>query len=308
MLLTLPAEFVSNLNDDAEIEIYVNGMMLRCNVRHQEVIDHPSRHEGKRLWFDTFDDDGHMVTNVFFKGDAILRRHQLQLTLLEEFDDRMKHVCFWPFHMEHFGEMPKTFYKRFDLISRDACGFPYTKIVRFKYVSGGEDLDIGADDDLIAKMFATGDRVQASVGIPLEKQTEAYRDYFDEFQGLDVLMTQSPPIVSTQGTHRTLSAPRPPKPQSISQKKKGKLVGELSESKNPLRMKFKAKFRFKESPLNMVSSSSVMVLLNTDVLDLPCLLFSLPERLKADNTVFTNLHYEYISITRMFWHNHKDNA
>ncbi|GJT46010.1 zinc finger, CCHC-type containing protein [Tanacetum coccineum] len=153
---TLPAEFVSNLNEDDEIEISVNGKMLRCNVRRQEVIDHPGRHEfvllgdtwdtlvksldlkigsvcvftknrGKRLWFDAFDDDGHMVTNVVFKGDAILRRHQLQLTLLEEYDD------------------------------------------------------------LISKMFATGDRVQASVVIPIEiltmyiKKTEAYRDYFDKF-------------------------------------------------------------------------------------------------------------------------------
>ncbi|GKC55110.1 reverse transcriptase domain-containing protein, partial [Tanacetum coccineum] len=116
---TLPAEFVSNLNEDDEIEISVNGKMLRCNVRRQEVIDHPGRHEfvllgdtwdtlvksldlkigsvcvftknrGKRLWFDAFDDDGHMVTNVVFKGDAILRRHQLQLTLLEESFDQSK--------------------------------------------------------------------------------------------------------------------------------------------------------------------------------------------------------------------------
>ncbi|GJT96455.1 hypothetical protein Tco_1091973 [Tanacetum coccineum] len=110
---TLPAEFVLNLNDDDEIEISVNGMMLRCNVRRQEVIDHLGRHEfvllgdtwdtlvksldlengsvcvftknrGKRLWFDAFDDDGSTITNVVFKGAATLKRHHLQLTLLEE--------------------------------------------------------------------------------------------------------------------------------------------------------------------------------------------------------------------------------
>ncbi|GKD75161.1 hypothetical protein Tco_1333443, partial [Tanacetum coccineum] len=120
----LPAEFVSNLNEDDEIEIYVNGMMLSCNVFRQEMIDHPGRHEFVLLG-DTWDtlvkslDLENGSTNVVFKGAATLRRQQLQLTLLEEFDDRMKHVCFWPFHMEHFGEMPKTFYKRFDLIARE---------------------------------------------------------------------------------------------------------------------------------------------------------------------------------------------
>ncbi|GKG16574.1 hypothetical protein Tco_0361531, partial [Tanacetum coccineum] len=34
---------------------------------------------------------------------------------------------------------------------------------------------------------------------------------------------------------------------------------------------------------------------------------SLPKRLKADNTDFY-LHCEYLSITRMFWQNHKDNT
>ncbi|GKC64357.1 hypothetical protein Tco_1096955 [Tanacetum coccineum] len=96
-------------------------------------------------------------------------------------------------------------------------------------------------------MFATGDKVQEIVRFPSEllikdnKKTEAYRDYVDEFQGLDVLMIQPPPVVSTQGTHRTLSAPKPPKPRSTPHKLKGEVVGELSEPKKPLRIKFKAK-------------------------------------------------------------------
>ncbi|GJS68938.1 hypothetical protein Tco_0683503 [Tanacetum coccineum] len=93
--------------------VFAVCMCARCNVRRQEVIDHLGRHEfvllgdtwdtlvksldlengsvcvftknrGKRLWFDAFDDDGSTVTNVVFKGAATLKRHQLQLTLLEE--------------------------------------------------------------------------------------------------------------------------------------------------------------------------------------------------------------------------------
>ncbi|GJQ91054.1 hypothetical protein Tco_0002193 [Tanacetum coccineum] len=45
--------------------------------------------------------------------------------------------------------------------------------------------------------------------------------------------------VSIQGTHRTLSAPRSPKPKSNSQKLKGKVVGELSEPRKPLKIKLK---------------------------------------------------------------------
>ncbi|GKB60853.1 hypothetical protein Tco_0917039 [Tanacetum coccineum] len=43
------------------------------------------------------------------------------------------------------------------------------------------------------------------------KQTEHYRMYAEVF-GLDVPLTQSQPIESTQGTHRTTSAPRSPNP------------------------------------------------------------------------------------------------
>nr|GEX88984.1 hypothetical protein [Tanacetum cinerariifolium] len=211
---TLPVGFLSNLNELDEIEILVNGMMFRCNVHREEVIGHHGRHVyvllgntwdalvanvglengsifvftknmGKRLWSDAFDNDESMVTEVFFKVD-----------------DRMKHVCFWPDHMDHFGEMPRTFYKRYALIqpqnrltiplnfvkfhhmhtfkkaliihqeyqelmevrmvpnledpSRtnhvniyghwrlllEGCHFSYIKMIRFKYMLDGEDLDV----------------------------------------------------------------------------------------------------------------------------------------------------------------------
>nr|GEW81353.1 hypothetical protein [Tanacetum cinerariifolium] len=44
------------------------------------------------------------------------------------------------------------------------------------------------------------------------KQTEHYRIYTEVF-GIDVPLIQSPPTESTQGTHRTPSAPRSPTPK-----------------------------------------------------------------------------------------------
>ncbi|GJV90895.1 hypothetical protein Tco_1538708 [Tanacetum coccineum] len=75
-----------------------------------------TRNKGKRLWLDSFNNDGSALTEVFFKGAASLRRVQQPLTASEQYDDRMRHVCFWPFHMDHFGEMPMTFYKSFSKI------------------------------------------------------------------------------------------------------------------------------------------------------------------------------------------------
>ncbi|GJT74021.1 retrovirus-related pol polyprotein from transposon TNT 1-94 [Tanacetum coccineum] len=46
---------------------------------------------------------------------------------------------------------------------------------------------------------------------------------------------------------------------------------------------------------------------NTDVLDLPCLLVLITGTSQSRQHGF-HLHCEYISITRMFWQNHKDNA
>ncbi|GKG44744.1 hypothetical protein Tco_0486182, partial [Tanacetum coccineum] len=43
------------------------------------------------------------------------------------------------------------------------------------------------------------------------KHTEHYRMYAEVF-GIDIPLTQSQPTESTQGTHRTPSAPRSPNP------------------------------------------------------------------------------------------------
>ncbi|GJS57158.1 hypothetical protein Tco_0651942 [Tanacetum coccineum] len=44
------------------------------------------------------------------------------------------------------------------------------------------------------------------------KLTKHHKLYAEQF-GIDVLMTHSQPIESTQGTHKTPSAPRPPNPE-----------------------------------------------------------------------------------------------
>ncbi|GJZ62455.1 hypothetical protein Tco_0618592 [Tanacetum coccineum] len=136
---TLLADFLPNLNDVDEIEISVNGLCA--------------------------------LTEVVFKGAASLRRLQLPLTAFEQSDDRMKHVCFWPFHMDYFGEIPMTFYKSFSKIvpkNYYPCAFcrfssysylskgtnctsgvlgdsfriPLSKMIRFCYMSDGVDLDV----------------------------------------------------------------------------------------------------------------------------------------------------------------------
>ncbi|GKD74235.1 hypothetical protein Tco_1332517 [Tanacetum coccineum] len=70
------------------------------------------------------------------------------------------------------------------------------------------------DDDIMKNIFNSG-RHKDKVGMQIPdwmitkemKHTEHYRMYAEVF-GLDVLLTQSKPTESTQGTHRTPSAPR----------------------------------------------------------------------------------------------------
>nr|GEU63851.1 hypothetical protein [Tanacetum cinerariifolium] len=70
------------------------------------------------------------------------------------------------------------------------------------------------DDDLMKNIFNSR-RYKDKVGMKIldwmiseeMKQTEHYRIYMDVF-GIDVPLIQSPPTESTQGTHRTPSAPR----------------------------------------------------------------------------------------------------
>ncbi|GJT82659.1 retrovirus-related pol polyprotein from transposon TNT 1-94 [Tanacetum coccineum] len=74
------------------------------------------------------------------------------------------------------------------------------------------------DDDIMKNIFNSG-RNKNKVGMRIPawmiteemKLTEHYKMYAEVF-GLDVPLTQSQPTESTQGTHRTLSAPRSPNP------------------------------------------------------------------------------------------------
>ncbi|GKA44069.1 hypothetical protein Tco_0736793 [Tanacetum coccineum] len=75
------------------------------------------------------------------------------------------------------------------------------------------------DDDIMKNIFNSG-RHKDKVGMQIPdwmiteemKHTEHYRMYAEVF-GLDVPLTQSQPTESTQGTHRTPSAPRSPTPK-----------------------------------------------------------------------------------------------
>ncbi|GJV72413.1 hypothetical protein Tco_1492408 [Tanacetum coccineum] len=75
------------------------------------------------------------------------------------------------------------------------------------------------DDDIMKNIFNSG-RYKDKVGMKIPdwmiseemKHTEHYRMYAEVF-GLDVPLTQSQPTESTQGTHRTPSAPRSPNPK-----------------------------------------------------------------------------------------------
>ncbi|GJY76687.1 hypothetical protein Tco_0481803 [Tanacetum coccineum] len=88
------------------------------------------------------------------------------------------------------------------------------------------------DDDSVSMMFATIELVDPiPLRIPDElvtkemKQTEAYKDYDVDYKIVFVPMIQLQPIVSTQGTPKTLSAPRSPKLTKYVQKRKGNVLG-----------------------------------------------------------------------------------
>ncbi|GKD20925.1 hypothetical protein Tco_1222628, partial [Tanacetum coccineum] len=122
-----------------------------------------------------------------------------------------------------------------------ATSIPYlrfTKIINSHYMTIFPDISRRArdayhnlqDDDIMNNIFNSG-RNKNKVGMWIPawmiteemKLTEHYKMYADVF-GLDVPLTQSQPIESTQGTHRTLSAPRqsarltPPVPVPIAEK------------------------------------------------------------------------------------------
>ncbi|GJS88948.1 hypothetical protein Tco_0771584 [Tanacetum coccineum] len=110
-----------------------------------------------------------------------------------------------------------------------ATSIPYlrfTKIIISHYMNIFPDISRRArdayhnlqDDDIMKNIFNSG-RNKNKVGMRIPawmitdemKLTEHYKMYAEVF-GLDVPLTQSQPTESTQGTHRTPSAPRSPNP------------------------------------------------------------------------------------------------
>ncbi|GJY42991.1 retrovirus-related pol polyprotein from transposon TNT 1-94 [Tanacetum coccineum] len=102
----------------------------------------------------------------------------------------------------------------------------FTKIIVSHYMTIFPDISRRArdkyhnlqDDDIMKNIFNSG-RHKDKVGMQIPawmiteemKHTEHYRMYAEVF-GIDVPLTQSQPTESTQGTHRTPSAPRSPNP------------------------------------------------------------------------------------------------
>ncbi|GJR84700.1 hypothetical protein Tco_0155485 [Tanacetum coccineum] len=106
----------------------------------------------------------------------------------------------------------------------------FTKIIVSHYMTIFPDISRHArdkyhnlqDDDIMKNIFNSGfnsGRHKDKVGMQIPawmiteemKHTEHYRMYAEVF-GIDVPLTQSQPTESTQGTHRTPSAPRSPNP------------------------------------------------------------------------------------------------
>ncbi|GKD18519.1 hypothetical protein Tco_1207677 [Tanacetum coccineum] len=103
----------------------------------------------------------------------------------------------------------------------------FTKIIISHYMTSFPEISRRArdkyhnlkDDDIMKNIFNSG-RYKDKVGMKIPdwmiseemKHTEHYRMYAEVF-GLDVPLTQSQPTESTQGTHRTPSAPRSPNPK-----------------------------------------------------------------------------------------------
>ncbi|GJU23951.1 hypothetical protein Tco_1162572 [Tanacetum coccineum] len=93
------------------------------------------------------------------------------------------------------------------------------------------------DDDIMKNIFNSG-RHKDRVGMKIPdwmisdemKHTEHYQMYAEVF-GIDVPLTQSQPTESTQGTHRTPSAPRSPNPKVD--------AGEASASKRSTVIRFR---------------------------------------------------------------------
>ncbi|GKA82692.1 hypothetical protein Tco_0789440 [Tanacetum coccineum] len=116
----------------------------------------------------------------------------------------------------------------FSSSSKSLIPYPrFTKIIISHYMTSFPEISRRArdtyhnlnDDDIMKNIFNSG-RYKDKVGMQIPewmiseemKNTEHYRMYAEVF-GLDVPLTQSQPTESTQGTHRTPSAPRSPNPK-----------------------------------------------------------------------------------------------
>ncbi|GJU45998.1 hypothetical protein Tco_1203264 [Tanacetum coccineum] len=81
------------------------------------------------------------------------------------------------------------------------------------------------------------------------KDTQAYKDYVDVYEGVEVPTIQPELVESTQGTHRTPKATRTPNPVVV-QKKKGKqIAGESSLPKRSLKIRIRQKKSTPTTPL-----------------------------------------------------------
>ncbi|GJY55111.1 hypothetical protein Tco_0446775 [Tanacetum coccineum] len=100
-----------------------------------------------------------------------------------------------------------------------------------------------ASDDYVKYIFATEKIKVRGMGIHVVllnediMETNAYKMYDANFKKVVVPMTQPQPVESSQGTYRTPSAHRSPKPSSTSKKKKEKESGESRVPKIPLKFK-----------------------------------------------------------------------
>nr|GEZ72433.1 hypothetical protein [Tanacetum cinerariifolium] len=104
----------------------------------------------------------------------------------------------------------------------------FTKLIVSHYMTNFLDISRRArnkyhnlDDDMMVKNIFNSGKHKDRVGMKIPswmitdemKLTENYQMYAAVF-GVDVPTTQSQPIESTQGTHRTISAPRSPNPKT----------------------------------------------------------------------------------------------
>ncbi|GJX27233.1 retrovirus-related pol polyprotein from transposon TNT 1-94 [Tanacetum coccineum] len=133
-----------------------------------------------------------------------------------------------PFYKNELGfvEIEGLYYS----LHHPTSSIPYprfTKIIISHYMTNFLEISRRArdiyhnlkDDDIMKNIFNSG-RHKDRVGMKIldwmildeMKHTEHYRMYAEVF-GIDVPLTQSQPTESTQGTHRTPSAPRSPNPK-----------------------------------------------------------------------------------------------